>query len=143
MLNVRCFRFLSNLHRLFVFRHDDFGFIARCGSAKSSQYLWNIPRAVEDADNLQAARLARHAVENQIIREAAHGPETHPGKLGAVGLVTRADFRPLRQRAKAQTQRIKKTVGGIGVVRCNEQVYVRHVANRFPGADDFKRLQVL
>ena len=131
-----------NLHRLLVFRHDDLGFIARCGSAKSSQYLWNISRAVKDADNLQAARLARHAVENQIIREAAHGPEAHPGKLGAVGLVTRANFRPLRQRAKAQKQRIQKTFSGSGVVHRDEQMNARHVPDRFFRADDFKRLQV-
>ena len=98
---------------------------------------------MEDADDLQAARLARHAVENQIIREAAHGPEVHPGKLGAVGLVTRANFRPLRQRAKAQKQRIQKTFSGSGVVHRDEQMNVRHIANRFLGADDFKRLQVL
>ena len=97
---------------------------------------------MEDADNLQAARLARHAVENQIIREAAHRPEAHPGKLGAVGLVTRANFRPLRQRAKAQKQCVQKTPGRSGVLHRDEQVNVRHIPDRFFRANDFKRLQI-
>jgi len=97
---------------------------------------------MEDADNVQPARLARHAVENQIIREAAHGPEAHPGKLGAVGLVTRANFRPLCQRAKAQKQCVQKTPGRSGVLHRDEQMNVRHVPDRFFRADDFKRLQV-
>ena len=108
----------------------------------SSQHLRNIPRAVEDADDLQAARPARHPVENQIIRESAHRPEAHSGKLGAVGLITRANFRPLRQRAKTQKQCVQKPVGGGGIAHRNEQMNVRHVPDRFFRADDFKRLQV-
>src|ERR1017187_5747093 len=100
-------------------------------SAKSSQHLRNIPRAVEDADYLQAARLARHAVENQIIREAAHRPEAHPGKLGQVGLVTGATLRQLRPRAKAQKQCAQKTPRRSGVVHREEQMNVRKDPDRF------------
>jgi len=96
---------------------------------------------VKDADDLRAARPACHAVENQIIRESAHRPEMHSGQFGAVGLITRANFRPLRQRAKAQKQRVQKPAGG-GIAHRNEQMNVRHVLDRFFRADDFKRLQV-
>ena len=136
-----------NLHDLLVFRREDAGLrlhrAQRSGVCRASiQPLRNVPRTVKDADDVQPARRGDDAVENQIIREPPHRPEMHPGQSGAVGLVARADFRPLRQRAKAQTQRIQKPVGGGGIVRRDEQMNVRHVADRFPGADDFKRLQV-
>jgi len=111
-------------------------------SGASIQNLRNVPRAVKDADDVQPARRGGDTVENQIIREAAHRLELHPGQSGAVGLVARADFRPLRQRVKTQTQRIQKPVGSGGIVRRDEQMNVRHVANCLLGADDFKRLQV-
>ena len=66
----------------------------------SIQHLRNVPRAEKDADDVHPARRGCDAVENQIIREPPHRPETHPGQSGAVGLVARADFRPLRQRAE-------------------------------------------
>lgn len=91
---------------------------------------------------MQPARPACHTVENQIIRETAHRPEAHSGNLGAIGLVTRANFRPLRQRAKAQKQGVQKPVGSGGIAQRNEQMNVRHVPDRFFRADDFKRLQV-
>jgi len=49
----------------------------------------------------------------------------------------------LRQRAKTQTQRIQKPVGGGGIVRRDEQMDVRHVANRFFGADDLSGFKLL
>ncbi len=66
----------------------------------STQNLRNIPRAVKDADDVQSAGLFHHAIKNQIMRETAHRPETQSRQFGAVGLIARPDFRPLRQRAK-------------------------------------------
>ena len=121
------------------------GFIARNVSAPggdSIQHVRDIPRAVKDADDVQPARWGGDAVENQIIREPPHRPETQSRKFSAIGLVARADFRPLRQRAETQPQSGEKSFGGFGIFHCDKQMDVRHVANGFLAADDFKRLQV-
>lgn len=106
------------------------------------QHLRQIPRSVQDADDVQPTRRGGDAVENQIIPKPAHRPETHCGQLSAIGLITRADFRPLRQRAKAQLQRGQKSLGGRWIMERDEPVDIRDVVERLLGADDFKRLQV-
>ena len=96
----------SNFHHLLVFRHEHLGFrfhlAKRFGMGQASfQNLRNISRAVENTDDVQPARRGGDAVENQIIREPAHRPETHPGQSGTIGLIARPDLRPLGQRAEA------------------------------------------
>jgi len=137
----------SNLHRLLVLRHQHLRLRLHCAQRfhvgrASIQNLRDVPRTVQDADDVQPARRGAEAIENQIIGKPPHRPETHPEQSGSVGFVARANFRPLRQRAKAQAQRIQKPVGGGGIVRCDEQMNVRRVANCFPAADDLKRFQV-
>ncbi len=98
---------------------------------------------MQDAYDMQLAWRSSDAIENQIIREPAHGPEAQPGKSRAVGLVARADFRPLREDAQARPQRIQKPIGSGGIVHRDEQMNVRDITDHLLGADDFKRLQVL
>ncbi len=106
------------------------------------QNLRKVPRTVQNPNDVQSTRRANDAIKNQVIRKPSHRPKAHAGKSCPIGSIARADFRPLRQGAKAQLQRGEESFGGIGILNRDEQMNIRDVAKRFLCPDDFKGLQV-
>jgi hypothetical protein len=50
-----------------------------------------VPDAMQHADNLDA--IGERSVENEVLREARHGPFAHVGKSGLVAAVAAAQVR--------------------------------------------------
>ena len=133
--------------RCTLFRHEHFGFGFHLAEGYGVgealfQNLRKVSRTVQNANNMQSARRAIDAIKNQVVRKPPHRPKANAGKSCPIGSIARADFRPLRQGAKAQLQRGEKSFGGIGIFNCNIQMDIRNVAKRVLRADYFKGLQV-